>query len=89
LLAEIVYLAPQAALNAALDDGPALSLMTPTTGYCGPGPDRMLSGVVAEAIVAAEADVDSAAAVASTATEIALRKALSLSPYGVKSRTPP
>ena len=32
------------------------------TLYCGPGPERMLSGVVAAAIVAAEAAADNVAA---------------------------
>ena len=29
--------------------------IAPMTAYCGPGPERMLSGVVAAAIVAADA----------------------------------
>jgi hypothetical protein len=37
--------------------------MAPMTLYCGPGPERMLSGVMAVAMVAAEADVERAAAV--------------------------
>src|SRR5690242_17951395 len=36
--------------------------MAPTMLYCGPGPERMLSGVVAAAIVAADAGAESGAA---------------------------
>ena len=32
--------------------------MAPMTLYCGPGPERMLSGVVAAATIAAEAGID-------------------------------
>jgi hypothetical protein len=47
-----------------------LSLMTPMTPYCGPGPERMLSVAVAVAVVAADAMVDKAA-VAIAATSMA------------------
>ena len=42
--------------------------------YCGPGPERMLSGVVAAAIVAAEAEAeaDKVAAAVSAAIKIVL-----------------
>src|SRR5512135_3340592 len=32
--------------------------MAPMTLYCGPGPERILSGIIAAASVAAEADAD-------------------------------
>src|SRR5664279_3316093 len=44
--------------------------IAPMTPYCGPGPERMLSGVIAEATVAAEAALDSAAATVMAAKKI-------------------
>src|SRR3954466_3735778 len=42
-----------------------LAGMAPTTGYCGPGPERTLSGITADATIAAEdADVTATAAAA-------------------------
>jgi hypothetical protein len=46
--------------------------IAPTTPYCGPGPERMLSGVMAEATLAAEAGLDSAAAAVMAAKKIVL-----------------
>jgi hypothetical protein len=41
---------------------PSLALMKPTTGCCGPGPERMLRSVVAVAAVCAEAAPERASA---------------------------
>jgi hypothetical protein len=47
--------------------------MTPTTGYCGPGPLRTLSGVVAVAVTAASAGIAVTLAATRTAIESVLR----------------
>ncbi len=49
-----------------------LAGIAPITGYCGPGPERTLSGVIAEATIAAEAVVERAAAISAASKTVFL-----------------
>src|SRR5579864_8826749 len=63
--------------------------MPPITLYCGPGPERMLSGIMAAASVAAEAGTDNAAVAVAATIKIVLLRMTDLLVMVDASTTPP